>query len=28
MFWSNSFAGAFLVLTALVGLAALRPATR
>lgn len=27
MFWSNSFAGAFLVLMALVGLAALRPAT-
>jgi hypothetical protein len=28
MFWSNSFAGAFLVVMALVGLAALRPATR
>jgi hypothetical protein len=27
MFWSNSFAGAVLVLMALVGLAALRPAT-
>ncbi len=28
MFWSNTFAGAVLVLMALVGLAALRPATR